>query len=241
MKSARMYDFTIPANGSFQLNVEGEYVRIMSSTGNVELVTETYRIGPIAAGQGQANTPFKRLTINDKSGVANKGVILVAASDFVDQRIAGEVSIIDGSKYRALAGGAFTAHLFAPASAGNFSGVQLWNPVASGKNIIIEQIIPYITGGLYLQVVMSAVQLPAGIAANIGNKKSGGPLPGGLALITSASLTAVAPLATFGIGNTTQYKPVNPYVLTPGYGLNLASPTLNIDCGAEIEFFEESI
>jgi hypothetical protein len=241
MKSARMYDFTIPANGSFQLNVEGEYVRIMSSTGNVELVTETYRIGPIAAGQGQANTPFKRLTINDKSGVANKGVILVAASDFVDQRIAGEVSIIDGSKYRVLAGGAFTAHLFAPASAGNFSGVQIWNPSTSGKNVIIEQIIPYITNGLSLQILMVSVQLPGGVAANTGNKRSGGPLPGALALVTAASASQISPGATFATTTGITYRPINPYVLTPGYGINFGSPAANVDCGAEIEFLEEAI
>jgi hypothetical protein len=146
MKSARMYDFTIPANGSFQLNVEGEYVRIMSSTGTLELVTDSYRIGPIAAGQGQANAPFKRLTINDKSGSANKGVILVAASDFVDQRITGEVSVMDGGKSISIAGRAFMASIYITSDATTGPACYLQNPSTSGKNIIVKSVRTSFTG-----------------------------------------------------------------------------------------------
>lgn len=240
MKSARFYDFTLPANGSFQLNVEGEYVRIMSSTGTVEIVTETYRIGPIAAGQGQANTSFKRLTINDKSGVANKGVILIASADFIDQRISGEVFVIDGAKIRSLAGGALTAHMYISASPGFFSMAQLWNPAGSGKNIIISQMIGSISGGYGLQIKGTNTILPVPTIQSIGSKNIGGPVGVGVAQVQSVAATLVNP-ATFAISNGIVVRLTEPFVLTPGSGLNFGSPVLNNDAGVELEFFEEAI
>lgn len=240
MKNARIYDFAMTAGGSFSLNVEGEQVRIMTSAGAVELVTDSYRIGPIQAGQGQGASPFKRLTINDKSGAANKGTILISSADFIDDRISGEVSVIDGSRSRALAGGAFTAHLFAPATAGTFSGVQLWNPAGSGKNIVIEQIIS-VCPAYSLGIQLVAVQLAGGIASNTGNKKSGGGLPSALATWVNNSAANITPASTFSLAHGTVCKLVNPYVLTPGYGLNFGAPVLNNDAGAGLEFFEELI
>jgi hypothetical protein len=240
MKSARMYDFTIPANGSFQLNVEGEYVRIMSSTGTVELVTDTYRIGPIAAGQGQANTPFKRLTINDKSGATNVGTLLISSSDFVDQRISGEVSVIDGGKSRSLTGGAITGHMYLNAVAGLFSTCQIWNPAGSGKNIIIGQMIGSIPGGFSLQIKGANTPLPIPIIQSNGSKKIGGAV--GVAIVQAQNLAvSVVNPAIFAIANGIVVRLTEPFILSPGTGLNFGSPVVNNDAGVDLEYFEENI
>jgi hypothetical protein len=245
MKSARMYDFTIPANGSFQLNVEGEYVRIMSSTGMMELVTDTYRIGPIAAGQGQANTPFKRLTINDKSGVGNIGVILVAVSDFVDQRITGDVSVIDGGKNRAMAGGEFSAVINTAAVPSNYSHCALWNPPGSGKNIIVEKISASCTvaGNLSWGFFNALTGLVSNGSA--ASKKSGGVSSicisqGGQTLGLLAGFIYLGQLS-ISANNALIYELKAPVIVTPGYGLDIIPSSGNAQLSATIEFFEEAI
>ena len=62
-------------------------------------------LSPLYAGQGQRKE-FQRLTVTDKSGAANVVLIIVADDDFIDDRITGEVSVIDGSKARTKTGAA---------------------------------------------------------------------------------------------------------------------------------------
>jgi hypothetical protein len=244
MKSARMYDFTIPANGSFQLNVEGEYVRIMSSTGTLELVTDTYRIGPIAAGQGQANAPFKRLTINDKSGNINKGVILVAASDFVDQRISGEVSIIDGGKSRTLAGIAFMGDMSQLAGAAQISTVQLFNPVANLKNLIIKSfhVLSTVIGSSLYGLNATALTT-LDISGRAQSKKTGS-----IAItaelrsqLMAVQLSPFLGVTTYGANSDTLIRLDEPLIVTPGYGFFVQTIQANNTAEAVFEWIEETI
>lgn len=245
MKNGRIYDFTIPANGSFQLNVEGEYVRIMSSTGNVELVTENYRLGPLASGQGQANTPFKRLTINDKSGSVNIGSILVAANDFVDQRISGEVSVIDGGKSRSKTGVAFATRMTFNSDATNYGYGQFWNPAGSGKNLIVEKL-SITAGSAGIVGIGSYSTALTNLSTNIPTPKMLGSGAVSSMVMRNQFSNTYLPWLIYGsyysaANQLVAWESKSPYVIQPGTGLVVDMETYSVAVIAMIEYFEEPI
>lgn len=94
MKALQIYNFSMAAGGSFALPVEGSYFRILTCTGNVGVIGDTFgRLSPINRGQGLQNTPYKRLTITDASGAPNVGTILVSEEDFIDQTLYGSITL----------------------------------------------------------------------------------------------------------------------------------------------------
>lgn len=244
MKSARIYDFTLPANGSMQLNVEGEYLRIMSSTGSVEIVTDVMRLGPLKTGQGQENTPFKRITINDKSGIANIGTILVASSGFVDQRISGTVEVVDGGKNRTLAGSAFSAASSpGPGGASVYTTSYLYNPAGGLVNVVINDLYFSSATAQVIYVVMGT-GLPPGNVFQIPSKNSGGVIATALKYDNSIG-AAVSGGVLFAqavqINQQSIIKLTEPLVLRPGAWMAIACQTPNTDLQATRQFFEEGI
>lgn len=93
-KAVQTYDFNLAAGASMPLLVEGEYFRVQSSTGALDVIVEGLGHLPgLLAGQGLKDTPFKRLVLKDVSGAQNSGVILVAGHEFVDNRTYGVVTL----------------------------------------------------------------------------------------------------------------------------------------------------
>jgi hypothetical protein len=245
MKSARIYDFSMPAGGSFVLPVEGCYVRIMGSTGAVELVTETYRIGPIAAGQGQANTVFKRLVINDKSGAPNIGTLLIGGENFVDQRITGDVSVIDGGKNKSIAGLTFFVGMNQTPVVAQVSQCQLWNPVGSGKNVIVSSY--GFTSDLAATIFVrtSTTPLPL-LQGNPPSKKMGGALGISEARSLSAgslgaTVTTFYPSPNLTAGSTYNQPLKEPIVIPPGFGIFCYSSVANSTLFFNLELTEEPL
>lgn len=86
----KAYDFTLSAGGSQAILAGGEYFRILSSTGALDVTVEGKGTMPdLLAGQAIKGLPFSRLVLRDKSGAPNTGFILVASSEFVDNRMFG--------------------------------------------------------------------------------------------------------------------------------------------------------
>lgn len=94
MKTLQIYDYAMAANGTFVLPVSGNYFRIITTTGNVNVIGDTWgKLGPISRGQGLENSLYNRLTIQDASGSANAGTILVSDANFIDQTLYGSISL----------------------------------------------------------------------------------------------------------------------------------------------------
>ena len=94
MASFKYYDFTLTSGGAAVLLVEGEYFRIQSATGAVDVTVEGAGTLPgLLVGQGLKDTPFKRLVIKDVSGGPNVGQIMVASKEFVDNRTYGVTTL----------------------------------------------------------------------------------------------------------------------------------------------------
>ena len=243
MSSAKIYDFTLTAGGSFSLPVSGSYVRIMSSTGTVEIVADGFRIGPIVAGQGSKDKDFKRLTIVDRSGAANIGTVLVADSDFVDQTILGSVSVIDGGKARTIANNAFIGVNLYSAVAAQYSKVQLWNPANTGKSLILGafSFSSTVAGSVYARYNTAALAISGSLSP--ASKLVGGAAPSALFRVESAATVTDPTLAGFNFlaNSAVFYTPKEPFVIRPGYGLVINHQTVNADISANFEWFEEAI
>ncbi len=98
MKSVTYYPFTLNAGATLSLPIEGDYFRIQSATGAIDVTVDGVGTLPdLLNGQGLKNVPFKRLTLKDKSGATNTGFILVAFDEFIDNRTYGVNDLSAGS------------------------------------------------------------------------------------------------------------------------------------------------
>lgn len=243
--SVQFYDFNLSANGSQWLPVSGAYFRVISAAGNVTVRESGGAVvGPINAGQGMKNREFVGLLIQDASGAANKGTIIVAGSDFVDDRITGEVSTIDGGKARSNAGSAFSAYAYQVGGTGNFAYVQLWNESVNRVLMVNGAIL--LTNGAN-GVSLAITNAAAASAQAYGRAKRAGMPASAAARVriestpTAAGLGSGGALATLLMNTSTQtYRPTEPIVIPPGYGLAAIGTGQGGDLGATFEWFEES-
>lgn len=244
MTPAKIYPFSIPAGGSFPLLVIGDYCKILTSSGALTLTGDTFgTIGPILAGQGVENSPFQRLVLTDQTGAVNNGTILIADNKFIDDRITGEVSVIDGEKVRTLSNGMFSGTSVTGIVAGQYPMAQLWNPVGTGKNIILLSMeVGAVSANLIGIGFVTAAFANDVTAGSAGNKKAGAAI--GVAQVRIQN--SVTP-------NTTQIKSVyvpsnqtiawpikGAIVLPPGYGI-FAQNNIATNVAANFEWFEEAV
>lgn len=244
-RAAQIYDFSLPANGARELLVEGSYYRILSATGAVEVRRNGgSALGPIYAGQGE-RAEFNRLTLIDKSGSNNNGFVIVADDTFIDDRVSGEVSVIDGGKARTTANLSFLGRLYRAGLAGNYVHVQLWNP-STTRNLIVQQFIASASVASTVHVLSASAALatlntPAAPAAK---------LTGGTDSVSesrySHAVAIVAGLKQLGMYQVPAVQSIpfrftEPLVIAPGFGLIWACGTLGADLLIGADFYEETV
>lgn len=89
------YDFTLGAGQSARIPVYGKYVRVQTAIGAVNLRGDFGYLKNLLPGQGQAINAFSYVIVEDASGAANAGSIIVGEEGFVDNRmILGSASAI---------------------------------------------------------------------------------------------------------------------------------------------------
>lgn len=242
-RAAKIYDFTIPAGGSRELLVEGSYYRILTSTGALEVRRDGgSALGPIYPGQGE-RAEFKRLQLRDLSGAANIGNVIVADDGFIDDRITGEVTVIDANAKTTLANRAFVHNASQVAVAGQFSHVQVWN--MSTVNYA------YVRGLVLTPTVQSGIAYGFRTAtlATVGNflnsKKAGGSASVGCRMYTEANVAdLVTTHAGYIVADPTRSTVIDfrePLLLAPNTGLVARPSGFNIGINVQFEVVEESI
>jgi len=92
MKPSKIYTFAVGANSVYQLDVIGDYFKILSADGALDIKAEWGELKGLIAGQGLEETPFSRLTITDASGAANNVRLYIGDEKFIDG-LAGSVSV----------------------------------------------------------------------------------------------------------------------------------------------------
>jgi len=154
-KVTTLYDFTLPANGSQQIQADANFYKILTASGDVSVTRDGgSTVKPMRAGRGERNVQFLSLTIKDLSGAPNSGTILVGDSDFIDDTIVLSSAI----------------NLRPEASSGNF--VSATN-LAVGSNTIF---LPGAnTNGVILQSVREHAYNAAGIVWGLLSKSGAAP------------------------------------------------------------------
>lgn len=172
------------------------------------------------------------------------GQLLFSVGTFTDNRVSGSVEVIDGGKNRVSAGVTYSLSAAPSAQAGLINHVQLWNPVGSGKNLVVSQVI---VGTSAFDIVAFKFHNAAlaTLAGNVLNKKAGAAasIAESRSQRDAAVLTPGAALvfATCNGSSSNLIKPTEPFLLPPGNGLVVHNATANVALYATIEHYEESV
>ena len=92
MKPSGFYTYTMAAGATVNLPVTGDYFKIMSCTGSISVQSDFGNLDDLTAGQGLENTPFRLLTLNNKTASDNTVRIFVGDENFIDG-MSGSVSV----------------------------------------------------------------------------------------------------------------------------------------------------
>jgi hypothetical protein len=242
MSEIQRYPFAMAANGVFILPCTGTRFLISSSLGAVNVRLDIGgRLANIQAGEGYKGRQFQGLEISDASGAVNTGWILVADDDYTNNRVVGEVSVIDGGKARTLSNRALSYWTQKGQIAAEYSAVQLWNPAGSGANLIIEKI----TIASLINTGFSHAQHNVALAAVLGTPMSKllGAVSASVCQPRAASAAAMAgqafAISNGAASNSIIFQPPEPIVVPPGWGHIVWGQALNADISATWDWFEE--
>jgi hypothetical protein len=234
----------------------GEYVYYLSgSAGGLDagIELEPERGGSkvkLRPGQGvrfkETNTSWQ--IVPAVAGMRVIGELVIGTGEFSDNRVSGQVEVIDGARTRTFAGIPFSGYAGIGAQgAGLYGKVQLWNPAGSGKNLLVYRVEPYATVSTVIVTVRETVALGT-LATNAHSHDLS------LGAGTSVAQIRTAAPATQGVGtgalrvfNIRAATPevilfAHPVLVRPGNGFTVHSNTpANSDIAATFEFLEEPV
>lgn len=232
--------------------IQGEYVEILEAAYPVD-VAMMDRSGAQLSTMRNAEAsyfsrPGKYEVIQVTSASAQTIRLFVGSGDAGTRRLSGVVQVVDTNQSSTIAGKAFSSHNYASESAGNYTHVQLWNPAASGKIIVVEGVKsfnPTLTQMAY-DSGFNAAQL-TNLVNNAPNKLSSGVASvaqlrtqvAAARLIVQPASSMFVEAITAGNTNNTQLK--RPFVLMPGYGFVIQNQSLNQPVSVLLEWTEEPI
>jgi len=170
----------------------------------------------------------------------------VGSGDAGTRRISSTVSVVDGGRARVNAGVAYAAGIDVTAVAAKQSCVQLWNPAGSGKRLVLGQLAVISSSASSVACYPASAALSFVAVPPVVNKLLGGPV--GVAQARIDQLAA-APVYTYGVAQTLGsqlsasafWKPTEPMVILPGFGMNVVLNAANVNLSAGFEWFEEAI
>lgn len=175
MKPTGFYEFEVPANGVYRLLVAGDYFKIMTAAGAVNVQAEWGELKGLLAGQGLEDTPFGYLVFADRSGAANPVRVFVGDEKFIDG-LGGTVNVGQSAVPKSAAFdnlqktvGVASAQLLAANAARQYLLIQnndaanaIW--VAFGKAATLAAGVRIIAGGAYELVGIVTTQEVRAIA-----------------------------------------------------------------------------
>lgn len=238
-------DFSLTAGGTQSISASGAYLKLLRSTGPVKIVTNTGITMTLSPGQGFRRQDFSRIEVQDKSGAYNKGAFLIASEDMVDDRIAGEVSVVDGGRYRTAANLAFWGSMNVPSGV-YYGTVQLYNN-STTRNIVVESIGLGLLGGSAASMHIGVLGAPLAGGTNQGaprSKKAGGALSPSAQIWTATPAASLFPwmVDIYCNPNDTKFLKLNePIVVPPGFGLCVDCGAQNQSMAVNFEFYEEQL
>lgn len=238
------YDFTLQGGGAQVIEARGSYFKYKGGTGPIRVTPSSGGPVDLMPGQGMSGLSFDRLTIKDISGSNNIGYLLAGDGAWSDDRITGSVEVIDGERTRTLAGLMFAGSPYGGGTASTYANLQLWNPVASGKNLIVGALDFGTTTTGALNVCASNIMLSTAFGVPVANKRLGAAVGVGQLRTESRAAIETFPFGMLRnestVANTPQKWSIRgAIVVPPGWGLNISCPNMNQVATANFEWFEE--
>ena len=229
------YDFTILSNGGQKIDAKGRFIKYKSGTGKIQVRIDRGGYIDLVPGQGIKNIDFDSFEVRDKSGAANSGTIIAGFLEFQDDSVSGSVGIVNiphvivdsqagtvlvrqNGKELTVAGSAFIG-----VAAFNTAVAQLWNPVGSGKNVVVEaiEVASSVANTFDLfsaSVVAATSSIAAGLNKNVGGSASTAQVRSGINTGTT-DLQMMRILTGANVGNFRRLE--RPILLVPGKGLTV--------------------
>ena len=254
----QLYDITIAANTTRQLDAPGSYFYYYA--GSAGGADSTITLRGISSGlrlilkPGQAfrlpkgDVETSWILTNYANTATIVGTVLVGDGDITDNRVTGSVEVVDGGKNRTSSGSAHIATFNVGPFASAWSVGMLWNPTNSGKNIFVKTLSfsHSVTASYGAQL---ATALGTGLTqTNMIAPKRNGATSVAQTYVSNSTYAvqwtapygsyATANLAANNIDKTVFQEPI---LLQPGSGLVVFSTVNNIQQLFTEEFFEESI
>lgn len=233
-------------NGLKQWQISGNYFKLLSA--QYPVTVELFYLGQKVLSAPLMEAGFYQSILYDRVEVttplSEEISFLVAPSKGGSDRLAGEVAIVDGEKARTIAGVTFFTPAVQGAVAGELSSIQLYNPVGSGKRIVIESMAfaSPTAGGIYFGLVNAAC---TGLYQNSKSKLSDGADGAGEGRIQT-SVGGLAGTDRFGLLSVVANVPDKvsmrkPVVLTEGWGMFAEHGAANATAWAFWESIEEYV
>jgi hypothetical protein len=254
------YDLNLTPNGGQQIDAVGHFIKYKIGIGPIRVKTNTGAQVDLMPGQGiRASKPFGSITVTDRSGNSNMGILIAGDYEFQDDSIAGAVSIIDGGKSSTLAGNCFIGTVQSGTTS-YYGFVSLGNPDGSGKNLVLESVTysAEVAGPVYMSLgnsrgafatvindsTYSGNYINSQRTTNKANTKNSG-VQGNVALLRGMYMTTNLFLSPFFraralVGTPFTMKLAEPIIIQPGNELCIFTNTSN-EVGATIEWREDGI
>lgn len=249
------YDIAIAPNQSRTIDAAGNYVYFYAgSAGGADptILIKGASSGlqiPLAPGQGLRLPGGQRESswiIQNRAGAGTIiGTIAIGDGAITDNRVTGDVNVIDASRGLVLSDLSYWTNAYQAAVAATFAHCAVWNPAGSPKNLSVH--VTGLISGTSVQVLARSlnVQPAAGWTAvavanrNIG--QAGAPVHQLWTTTNAAAQGAAINLPGYTLAANvllSTMRPRSPFVVKPGAGLALYSTTLNTDLGAHFDVEE---
>jgi hypothetical protein len=257
----QQFDITVTSAGAFVVHAPGRYIKYLAGSnggGDASLTVtpggqggskimlqpgQAYRISD------KAPTPDSWTLQNAAGGATIIGKVVIGDGRIDDNTLSGVVSTLDGSKARTLAGMAFAStNATGIPAAGKFAMLQLWNPAASGKRLVIESIsLLGGAGAVAVNVVTTNVQTGALLPGNPAPKLAGLGVATSVAAwyfdITTQTVAPVASNVMFQFdaqaSSVFPFQPKEPVVIPPGCGMLFGANAAATNLAVMLEWYEE--
>lgn len=247
------YPINLPINGSIVIETSGKFLYYESGAAgsadtSIKVVMPGAKGGELILQIGQGfkiPESYERLIVSNN---LNQGIILgqlvIADGEFFDHRVIGTVSVVDGGYNRTKTNVSFMAGIGIGAVAGQVSELELWNPPASTKNLILKKVVIAVSVSGQVGVLGTTVALPTAAGAPGTKNINSGTTSQGLCKTNNAVTgTAGQALGTLYLAAGTPYTHEfdEPLIIQPGTGLLLNTNFLNVALFGTFEFFENPL
>lgn len=239
---------SLAANQTWPLQIAGDFFRVESCEWpvTVEIMSAGRVVGRMAnvrAGDFVRDIVFDQVRVVN-GATAQAVTVQIAGGGVGSDRIVGEVAVIEGGATRTKAGQAFAGANKTAAAAGQYPHVQLWNPAASGKRVIVSEIgiDTSVAGDVAVRWSNAALAAlatnPNGVSKMLGGGGSAAEVraEANAAILGAGQLYGIAAATTHII-----HKLTEPMIINPGYGVIVVAVTVATSVRGNFQFYEEAL